>query len=163
MPFLSAFWGTMIIYYSSIPSLRLDKYLYLIRQYVAHSFIYLSDYSWPEDMILSWVELMQGRGDFAERGALSPSNGKVADGLKYHICDVWVDGLVQAKNWKVGMEGGVMKPVEDLASGGLTKSVRERAKTVLQDKKLMQGGEDEEYRDRSGSESNSSEFEGFGE
>lgn len=106
---------------------------------------------------------MEGHGVFAEAGVLSPTNDKVADGLKYHVCDVWVDGMVKVKDWRVGYNAGVMKPVENLATGSLTKSVRERAMHVLQDEKLREDGEDGEYGDRNSNDGEGSDFEGFAE
>ena len=67
-------------------------------------------------------------------GALSAGDGKVPDGVRYHVLDVWVDGLVETEGW----EGvGVMRPIERLGIKGRTKVVRERAKGVLGDERLQ--------------------------
>ncbi len=66
-------------------------------------------------------------------GALSAGDGKVPDGVRYHVLDVWVDGLVETEGW----EGvGVMRPIENLRIDGRTKVVRERARNVLGDQRL---------------------------
>ena len=116
-------------YWSQIPSLRLDKYLYLIRLSIVHSFIYLSEHNWDDSLVESFLHLI-------EELPLSPSNGKVPDGLRYHVLDIWVDGLVQLADWGRAMELGLMKPVERLSSEGLTKVVRGRAGEVLKDERL---------------------------
>ena len=91
-------------------------------------------------------------------GALSAGDGKVPDGVRYHVLDVWVDGLVETEGWD-GV--GVMRPVEKLRIDGRTKVVRERARDVLRDDRLQgieeRTGNDEEDRgiDDEG------EFEGF--
>ncbi len=90
-------------------------------------------------------------------GALSAGDGKVPDGVRYHVLDVWVDGLVERERW----EGvGIMRPVEGLKTEGRTKVVRERAREVLGDERL-QGVEESTGDDRGSDEEG--EFEGFAE
>lgn len=93
-------------------------------------------------------------------GALSVGDGKVPDGVRYHVLDVWVDGLVETDRWE---EVGLVRPVERLSTEGRTKVVRVRAREVVGDERLQAikertlddkencGGDDEE------------EFEGFTE
>ncbi|CAF9909907.1 hypothetical protein IMSHALPRED_008503 [Imshaugia aleurites] len=137
LPFLHAFWKTLIQYWSQIPSLRLDKYLYLLRQYVAYSFTYLQQHAWNGELVLGYLDLLEGvySGKSEDGvGALSAGDGKVPDGVRYHVLDVWVDGLVETEGW----EGvGVMRPIERLGIKGRTKVVRERAKGVLGDERLQ--------------------------
>ena len=91
-------------------------------------------------------------------GALSAGDGKVPDGVRYHVLDVWVDGLLETDGWD-GV--GVMRPVEKLATKGRTKVVRERAREVLRDDRLQgveeRTGDDEEDH---GSD-DEGEFQGF--
>lgn len=93
-------------------------------------------------------------------GALSAGDGKVPDGVRYHVLDVWIDGLLETDEW----EGvGVMRPVERLRIEGRTKVVRERAREVFGDERL-QGIEERtgnDVEDRRGDEEE--EFEGFTE
>lgn len=97
--------------------------------------------------------------DLLEKLPLSPSDGKVPDGIRYHVCDVWVDGLLGVEGWE---DSGIMRPVERLSKDGRTKVVRERAKTVLTDERLHGVDEEVEDADRdSGSESAEEDFEGF--
>ncbi|KAL2048989.1 hypothetical protein ABVK25_010741 [Lepraria finkii] len=160
LPFLHAFWGTIIAYWSQIPSLRLDKYLYLIRQYISHSFLYLQQHGWEGGE----GGLVEGYLNLVEEMPLSARDGKVADGVRYHVFDVWVDGLVGAEGWE-GQRGVVMRPVVKLGREGRTKIVRERARAVLEDVRLKEseedgsGGEAEER----GEGDEDGEFEGFGE
>lgn len=93
-------------------------------------------------------------------GPLSAGDGKVPDGVRYHVLDVWVDGLVETDGWEAV---GIMRPVERLRTEGRTKVVRERARTVLEDERL-QGLEERttDDRDDPGSDEEG-EFEGFTE
>ncbi|CAF9939378.1 MAG: hypothetical protein ALECFALPRED_008084 [Alectoria fallacina] len=148
LPFIHAFWKTIIQYWSQIPSLRLDKYLYLLRQYIAHSFKYLQQHAWNGELVAGYLELLDGFNEGKSEhgvGALSVSDGKVPDGVRYHVLDVWVDGLVETEGWD-GFE--VMRPVERLRTEGRTKAVRERAGGVMVDERLKgdqdMGGGDEE-------------------
>ena len=86
---------------------------------------------------------------------MSPGNGKVPDGIRYHVCDVWVDGLVEVEGWE-GVE--IMRPIERLSREGRTRVVKERAKGVLEDERLKDEG-----REASGSDSEEGDFEGFDE
>lgn len=109
--------------------------------------------------------MMTGEIDGEKRegtGIMDPIDVKVGDGLRYHVLDVWVDGLLAADGWESGMDGGVMRPVEALASGGGTKTLRSRAKGALEDSRLKaecSDGDGENNRKEGGFEDD--EFEGF--
>lgn len=101
--------------------------------------------------------MLKGYLDLLEELPLSAGDGKVPDGIRYHVCDVWVDGLMQTEGW----EGtGVMRPVERLSQEGRTKVVRGRAKAVLEDERLQEG---EGEVDGAGEGDGKGDFEGFGE
>ena len=86
----------------------------------------------------TWVEMMEGKGKEGEGvGPLSVRDGKVSDGVRYHVLDIWVDGLVGAEGWEEQVKRGtVIRPVEGLRVGGRTKTVRERAREVIEDERL---------------------------
>ena len=72
-------------------------------------------------------------------GPLSVRDGRVSDGVRYHVLDVWVDGLVGAEGWEEEVRRGmVLRPVEGLRVEGRTKTVRERAREVMEDERLKQ-------------------------
>lgn len=99
--------------------------------------------------------MLEGYLHLLEELPLSPGLGKVPDGIRYHVCDVWVDGLIQTEAW----EGtGVMRPVEKLSKEGRTKVVRGRAKAVLEDERLQEG---EGGLDGAGKGDGERDFEGF--
>ena len=151
----------MIAQWSTIPSLRLDKYLYLIRLYISHSFIYLARQGWNQGLVDAWVSMMTGEVDGQKgegRGVMDPDDRKVGDGLRYHVLDVWLDGLVGVEEWESGLKRGVLKPVEGLVLEGVTKTLRLRAKGVMEDKRL---GEESEHGNAAGSADEDDEFEGF--
>ncbi|KAI4117178.1 MAG: hypothetical protein LQ345_002529 [Seirophora villosa] len=106
-PFLRAFWTTMTTNYTSIPSLRLDKYLLLMRHYIRSAFQYLRSQRWERGLVAAWTEVM-------EDGPLSARDGKVPDGVRYHVLDVWVEEMVGVFGGEKG-EGEVvellMRPV----------------------------------------------------
>lgn len=83
------------------------------------------------------------------------------DGVRYHVCDVWVDGLVQTEGWQ---GNGVMRPIERLGEEGRTKVVRSRAKAVLEDERLKEGGgEVDGASGARGEDGEERDFEGFDE
>lgn len=135
--FLRAFWVTMAREWAQIEALRLDKYLYLIRQYVSASFRYLSRNNWGDTKaieehgrVMAQVPMNLGEGD----------GSRIPNGLRFHVLDVWVDELE-----KVDCEWGKEKkqvlemlcaPVERLATEGRLKVVRTAAKECLADERL---------------------------
>ncbi|KAL8737096.1 MAG: hypothetical protein Q9181_002016 [Wetmoreana brouardii] len=148
----------MISNYSSIPQLRLDKYLYLMRLYVRAGFQYLQNHDWEAELVERWDEVMEGnrKKENEEEGKeevdrwlapLSPGNGKVPDGVRYHVCDVWMDELVHVVGEdelegleKKGLGPMLMAPIMRLEREGRTKVVRGRAREVLKDERIEDWG-----------------------
>ena len=113
-------------------------------------------------MVAGYLDLLQGVWNSGREdgvGALSASDGKVPDGIRYHVLDVWVDGLVETEGWEDA--GGIIRPVEILRTEGRTKVVRQRAEEVLRDERLQvtDGGVDDNGEDDGIDEEG--EFEGF--
>ncbi|KAL8994106.1 MAG: hypothetical protein Q9169_005844, partial [Polycauliona sp. 2 TL-2023] len=152
-PFLTAFWTTIISEYTSIPQLRLDKYLLLMRCYVNATFLYLSSHAWDKELVAEWRVLMDGGREGKRLAPLSAVNGKVPDGVRYHVLDVWVDELVKVvggERLEKGVLEMLMEPVRRLGEEGRTKIVRGRARDVLRDERLVgivggNGDGDEEW------------------
>ena len=92
-----------------------------------------------------WGPLTVGGVDGVHGGR----GGKVPDGLRYHVLDVWVDGLesVAGEMDQENLEQ-LLGPVRRLANEGKTKVLRQRAKGVLGDERLQkwmaEGGKDVE-------------------
>lgn len=133
-PFLTAFYTTITTNFSLIPSLRLDKYLYLIRRYVSTAFIYLSQHAWSPDLISAYLKLMQGPVGPLSRGV--GDEAKVPDGLRYHVLDIWVEELVPVlEDGEKGEENDIgevlMNVVRTLAREGRGKALRKRAKEAV--------------------------------
>lgn len=114
-------------------------------------------------MVAGYLELLRGvyKGKSEDGiGSLNAGDGKVPDGVRYHVLDVWIDGLMETNGWE---RVDVMEPVERLRREGRTKVVRDRARAVLEDERLQgieEGTEDgrgERERDEE------SDFEGFTE
>jgi ribosomal RNA-processing protein 1 len=148
LPFLRAFWVTMAREWSQIEGLRLDKYLYLIRQYVHASFQYLSKDEWKDtEAIDEYVRTL-------EDTALNTTDAKVPNGLRYHVLDVWVDELEKVEEHWEGKEDTlerILAPVEKLAKEGRGKTVKQSARECLEDERLKawrgDKGEDDEMKD----------------
>ena len=81
-----------------------------------------------------WGPLTIGGVDGLNNGR----GGRVPDGLRYHVLDVWVDGLeAVAETMDEALAREVMKPVQKLAEQGKTKVLRKRAKGVIRDERVM--------------------------
>lgn len=126
--------------WSAIPGLRLDKYLLLCRCYTQGAFQYLVTNAWEEELVETYLRMVEevplSTGMEAVDGNMG---GKVPDGLRYHVLDVWVDGLEgQEEGMPEEMLERVMGPVQRLARDGKTKVLREKAKEALTDERLKQ-------------------------
>lgn len=118
--------------------------------------MYLCNQEWDTGLLEAFLSLV---GD-SEWGPLTVGGvddmqngrgGKVPDGLRYHVLDVWIDGLegvVEKIDRKVLVE--VMKPVQKAAESGKTKVLRKRAKAVLGDERLSDWMEENDNPSRNG-------------
>jgi ribosomal RNA-processing protein 1 len=145
LPFLRAFWQTMAREWSHIEALRLDKYLYLIRQYLNASFQFLSRQKWKSDILEQW-------NDVLEETPLNAKDMKIPNGLRYHVLDVWMDELekIEGAEWEKEERRETLEtlvqPIEKLAKEGKLKIIRDAAKECLADDRLKswRGQEDTE-------------------
>lgn len=135
LPFIRAFFLTMSREWGHIEALRLDKYLYLIRQYVNASFAFLSRNKWKKSLLEQWNSIV-------EETPLECQNLKIPNGLRYHVMDVWVDELerVEGEGWekeshKETLET-LIQPIEKMAKDGKLKPLRNAAKECLADDRL---------------------------
>jgi ribosomal RNA-processing protein 1 len=143
LPFLRAFWITMAREWSHIEALRLDKYLYLIRQYLNASFQHLSKKKWKPSLVEQWNTIVR-------ETPLNPSDMKIPNGLRYHVLDIWVDELEKVDSeWEAEDKREILEklvqPIEEMAKDGKLKVLRVAAKETLSDDTLRawRGQEDE--------------------
>lgn len=134
LAWLEAFWKTIAREWKGIDALRMDKFLLLIRRYLAAGFEWCKRSQWGDAEVEGVVELVQ-------RIPLSLSGGSVAvpDGLRYHVLDTYVDELE-----RTGHENGM--PVEELLgpvrrlgeAKGTHKLMRKRTVECLEDERLAE-------------------------
>ncbi|KAF2120658.1 nucleolar protein NOP52 variant [Lophiotrema nucula] len=132
LPFLESFWKTIARVWGGIDALRMDKYLYLIRQYLNASFKYLARNSWSNtDAVSAYMTMLS-------HVPLHPTDSKIPNGLRYHVLDIYADELEKVCGDKmddVPVEV-ILEPVERLTKHGKDKSVRKTAKQVLDDDRV---------------------------
>ncbi|KAA6411133.1 MAG: nucleolar NOP52 variant [Lasallia pustulata] len=112
LPYLHAFWTTISHSWSTIDSLRLDKYLFLVRRYIHASFLYLLNHGWDSELVPGYVELVE-----TIPLSVGAEASKVPDGLRYHVLDCWVDELEKVDGGR-GAPGGVDAAGEEGGEGG---------------------------------------------
>lgn len=161
LPFIRAFWLTMAREWTHIEALRLDKYLYLIRQYLNVSFSVLARKHWKKAMLEEWNSIV-------EETPLEPTDMKIPNGLRYHVLDIWVDELEKVEQGWEKVEKRdtlevLVQPIEKLAKEGKLKVLRVAAKECLADERLRawRGQEDEEMMEEE--EEEEQEWGGFDE
>lgn len=92
--------------------------------------------------------------------------GKVPDGLRYHVLDVWVEELVPVvEETKGGDEAGevLMDAVRRLGREGLRKALRKRAKETVVEWEKWKDGEETAGAEVDGKETSDDEWTGFGD
>lgn len=153
LPFLETFWKTIAREWGGIDALRMDKYLYLIRQYLNASFKYLARNAWSNtDAVSGYMKILSDV-------PLHPTDPKIPNGLRYHVLDIYLDELEKLGGEK--MEGvpveALLEPIESLKKDGKDKSVRKAAKEVMNDNRvriwrgeeldedMSEGGEEDEW------------------
>ena len=129
VPFVGAFWTTLISNFHLIDSFRLDKFLLLMRNYVNAAFSYLKRHSWPTNLTSDYLQIIEE--------ILMESQGKVGDGLRYHILDVWVDELDKVDLERKAPLEDILSIISKTKASGRTKTLRVRADDVLADKRLL--------------------------
>ncbi|KAI8941393.1 hypothetical protein NX059_002616 [Plenodomus lindquistii] len=135
LPFLRAFFLTIAREWKQIEALRLDKYLYLIRQYVHASFTFLSKNNWKKSLVAQWNTVV-------EETPLESQDMRIPNGLRYHVLDVWADELerVGGGEWDKVERREILEslllPIEKLAKEGKLKALRSAAKECLADERL---------------------------
>ena len=102
--------------------------------------------------------MITGKGEC--QGVLDPQDGRVGDGLRYHILDVWVDGLLEVDRWETEFGRGMFGPVQKLAQEGATRTLRERARRVTEDDRVQRASDGQDVL-RGEYEGLDDEFEGF--
>ncbi|KAL9594679.1 MAG: hypothetical protein Q9219_006899 [cf. Caloplaca sp. 3 TL-2023] len=112
-----------------------------MRHYVRDSFLYLRNHDFEAGLMEALKDVVEGGKDGGGSGPLSKGDVRVPDGVRYHVLDVWVDGLEAVVMGDEGKKrkdvvGSLMEPVRGLEKGGRTKVVRRRAREVLEDERL---------------------------
>ncbi|KAK6529229.1 hypothetical protein TWF281_008410 [Arthrobotrys megalospora] len=145
--FLEAYWSTMTREWTSIDSLRMDKFMLLVRRYLAAELRCLKAAGWEK-------ELVEKRNEVIEGLALHPTNSKMPDGLRYHVVDIFVDELIKvAKVEKEAEEDdeeteeeyditpeqteAVLRPFRKLQKETLSKPIRKNVTEMLEDERLQ--------------------------
>ncbi|KAL2353930.1 hypothetical protein BJ546DRAFT_87650 [Cryomyces antarcticus] len=132
LPWMDAFWKTMSREWMGIDVLRMDKFLFLIRQYLAASFRYLARQSWKD------AGLVGQYMDILAETPLNPPDAKIPNGLRFHVLDIYVDELDKID---ADREGDLplktlLWPLQRLEENSPVKLVRTRAKEALNDERL---------------------------
>ena len=110
----------------------MDKFLYLIRQYLATSFRFFSKRDWRDlDLLEAYLEALANT-------PLNPTNGKIPDGLRYHLLDIYVDEIERVdekREERVPIEA-LLRPIRELGDQSPAKAIRAAVKETLEDQRL---------------------------
>ena len=142
LPFLDAFWTTMAREWLGIDVLRMDKFLYLVRCYVKAGWRQFARRGWREEDEAQLEGYLQILGNIP----LNPGDGKIPNGMRYHVIDIYIDELDmvdEKREGKMPLEQ-LLKPLRLIGKESPTKSVRSRAQEALNDERLKDwnnGGE----------------------
>jgi ribosomal RNA-processing protein 1 len=158
VPYMEAFWETMRREWMGIDVLRMDKFLYLVRQYVRAGWGYFDRRGWRDE------ELLEAYLEVLGRIPLSARDAKVPDGMRYHMIDIWVDEMDKVdekREGKMPMEK-LLQLLRVVEKESPSKKIRERSREALEDERLrdwngegageerrmdVEGAEDEQLED----------------
>ncbi|KAG9683362.1 hypothetical protein KCU95_g14944, partial [Aureobasidium melanogenum] len=129
--FMRAFWQTISREYTGIDSLRMDKFLFMIRSYVNAGFAYCAKNNWKD------TETRKKYLDLLREIPLNHRDPKVPNGLKYHVIDVYVDELEKVGDDKAPYEE-LMAPLVELGEKAVLKSVRKKVEEALDDERAKE-------------------------
>ncbi|ODQ68336.1 nucleolar, partial [Nadsonia fulvescens var. elongata DSM 6958] len=164
-PFVDAFWLVIAREWNGIDQLRMDKFYLLIRRYLAEIFRNGAKNDWSEEWIAAFANSIT-----SEELEISYDKNEVADGIRYHILDIYLDELERVvleqdnnKQHKTTDDSdsedeeelkekfanvpvkALLAPIEDFVQNTLNKTARERAKKeILNDPRLIKWGVVEE-------------------
>ncbi|TKA51715.1 hypothetical protein B0A49_13477 [Cryomyces minteri] len=132
LPWMDAFWKTMSREWMGIDVLRMDKFLFLTRQYLAASFRYLARKRWED------TELVDQYMDILAETPLNPPDAKVPNGLRFHVLDIYVDELDKIDADREGDPPlkTLLWPLQRLEENSPVKLVRTRTTEALNDERL---------------------------
>jgi ribosomal RNA-processing protein 1 len=111
---------------------RMDKFLYLVRVYLEAAFRHFAAKDWEnEDQLEKYLCVL-------EETPFNPTDHKIPDGMRYHCLEVYVDELDRVDEKKEGTLPieKVLRPIKNLGSKTLSKTVRTRVKETLEDERL---------------------------
>jgi ribosomal RNA-processing protein 1 len=145
--FYRGFWEIMKKEWERIDVLRMEKFLLLVRRYVAAGLEVVRDNWTGEDG--------EGENENVGEGVLrvvedipwrvGEGEMRVPNGMKFHVVDVWVDELERVGMLEedvVGTEEGkaklerVLRPLRKMQKDSMNKIVRNKAKDALADERL---------------------------
>lgn len=150
LPFLQAFWKTMAREWNGINVLRLafnredhhrevkntnrdrmDKYLLLVRAYIAASFKFLARHDWQPVMVNQYMDILSSI-------PLHITDSKIPDGMRYHLIDIYVDEMDRVDTPRAGKLplDSLLEPLKTLKQKSPTKAVRLRVADALKDERL---------------------------
>ncbi|TAQ87110.1 hypothetical protein B7494_g4559 [Chlorociboria aeruginascens] len=134
VPFLRAFWQTMAREWTGIDVLRMEKFLLLVRRYVAAHFEVLDKNGWKEEGQNGITEVMGLMGEVA----LNVGDMRISNGLRFHVIDVWVDEMERAGILELEkpVVEALLGPLRTLVKASPNKVVRRKAKEALEDERL---------------------------
>lgn len=163
--YIRTFWETIAREWTGIEALRMDKFLYLVRQMLHAGFALLQKNQWAD------ASVREQFLDIVAEIPLAPREPKVPNGLRYHVIDIYVDELQKVDTDRTAPLQELLSPLKKLAKDGMTKSVRKRADEALDDERLVDwkgenvdvDASDEEVMEdaESGAEEEDDEFGGF--
>ncbi|KAF8865500.1 hypothetical protein BDZ45DRAFT_580148 [Acephala macrosclerotiorum] len=146
--FLNAFWKTMQREWTNIDVLRMEKFLLVVRRYLAATFLVMKDEGWEEGVVGEVITTL-------EEVPCEVEDVRVPNGLRFHVIDIYIDELERAGVLEEGSEAlveSLLRPLRGLAKRSPNKVVRTKAKEALEDERLPgnQKTEVEEKEDEDG-------------
>ncbi|KAJ3160166.1 hypothetical protein HDU86_001002 [Geranomyces michiganensis] len=95
--YIDAFWTIISAEWHGIDRLRLDKFYMLLRKFHFYSFRLLESHEWATAVVTEYLNTLTN-------GPLKVNDFKIADGLRYHTAEVFLEELQRAVTQPISAE-----------------------------------------------------------
>lgn len=112
----------------------MDKFLFLVRQYLHASFRLFARQHWQK------ADALERYLDILRETPLNPTDPKVPNGLRLHVLDIYIDELDkvdEARESGLPLEQ-VLAPLRELGEKSVTKAIRVRVKETLEEDERLE-------------------------
>ena len=121
--FLATFYTTLARQWPTLDNKRMDKFYYIARRFIRVGFMWGAQSEWDTEVVESYCKVLSE--------VLLSSN--VADGIKYHICQVYLEELTKLYKFSDVPLATILEPFKQLREKTHNKVMKEKLDVLLEE------------------------------